>query len=102
GTSPSAIPPLSLHDALPISTDDRRFADPAWSSNPAYRRLGQSYLAWTASLTRLVDRYEAEGADWRKVERARFALTALTSTLAPRSEDHTSELQSQSNLVCRL
>jgi polyhydroxyalkanoate synthase subunit PhaC len=64
-------------------TDDRRFADPAWSSNPAYRRLGQSYLAWTASLTRLVDRYEAEGADWRNVERARFALTALTSTLAP-------------------
>ena len=29
---------------------------------------------WAASLTRLVDDYEADGADWRDVERARFAL----------------------------
>src|SRR2546427_5991790 len=28
--------------------------------------------------------------------------TAATGTLDPRSEEHTSELQSQSNLVCRL
>src|SRR2546430_12465753 len=27
---------------------------------------------------------------------------ALTTTVPPRSEEHTSELQSQSNLVCRL
>jgi polyhydroxyalkanoate synthase len=62
---------------------DKRFADPAWTTNPAYRRLAQSYLAWTESLTGLVDRYEAGGADWQKVERARFAVTALTSALAP-------------------
>jgi polyhydroxyalkanoate synthase len=62
---------------------DKRFADPAWTTNPAYRRLAQSYVAWTESLTRLVDRYEAGGADWEKVERARFAVTALTSAMAP-------------------
>src|SRR5215207_10798325 len=63
--------------------NDRRFADPAWRSNPGYRRIGQNYTAWVAAMTRLVDSYEAAGADWRDVERARFALTALTSGLAP-------------------
>jgi len=62
---------------------DKRFTDPAWTSNPGYRRLGQSYLAWGASLSRLVDQYEADGADWHDVERARFAINALTSGLAP-------------------
>jgi polyhydroxyalkanoate synthase len=62
---------------------DKRFSDPAWTINPAYRRLAQSYTAWTQSLTRLVDRYEAGGADWEKVERARFTVTALISALAP-------------------
>ncbi|MFP5371665.1 MAG: PHA/PHB synthase family protein, partial [Actinomycetes bacterium] len=33
--------------------------------------------------TRLIDDYEAAGADWRDVERARFAANALVSTLAP-------------------
>jgi polyhydroxyalkanoate synthase len=70
-------------DRIAQAGKDTRFADPAWSSNPAYRRLGQAYLAWGSSLTRLVDRYEAEGADWRDVERARFAVNALTSGMAP-------------------
>ncbi|WP_246080356.1 PHA/PHB synthase family protein [Modestobacter altitudinis] len=65
------------------SPKDKRFADPAWSTNPAYRRLAQSYLAVTGSLTSLVDAYEARGADWREVEQARFVLTAFTSALAP-------------------
>jgi polyhydroxyalkanoate synthase len=65
------------------SEKDRRFADPAWTSNPAYRRVGQAYLAWGSALSRLVDRYEADGADWRDVERARFAVQALTSGTAP-------------------
>ena len=50
---------------------------------PGYRRIAQDYTAWTAAMTRLVDPYEAAGADWRDVERARFTLTALTSALAP-------------------
>jgi len=63
--------------------NDRRFADPAWRSNPGYRRIGQNYTAWVAAMTRLVDSYEAAGADWRDAERARFALTALISGMAP-------------------
>jgi polyhydroxyalkanoate synthase len=70
-------------DSLAPAEKDRRFADPAWRTSPTYKRVAQGYTAWTAAMTRLVDRYEAEGADWRDVERARFALTALTSALAP-------------------
>jgi polyhydroxyalkanoate synthase len=70
-------------DRITPEPRDRRFADPAWTDNPGYRRLGQGYLAWAAALQRLVDRLEAEGADWRDVERARFTINALTSTAAP-------------------
>lgn len=70
------------HDIAP-SPKDRRFADPAWSLHPGYRRLAQSYLAAAASLGRLVDDFEAGGADWREVEQVRFVLGAATSAMAP-------------------
>jgi polyhydroxyalkanoate synthase len=65
---------------------DKRFADPAWSMNPIFRRLGQGYLALGAELGRLVDEYEKSGADWHDVERARFAVSALTSGLSPTNQ----------------
>ncbi|HEX2073826.1 MAG TPA: alpha/beta fold hydrolase [Geodermatophilus sp.] len=70
-------------DRIGPSEKDRRFADPAWTLNPAYRRLSQAYVAWGSSLSRLVDRMEAEGADWRDIERARFTINALISAAAP-------------------
>jgi polyhydroxyalkanoate synthase len=73
---------LGLERELAGATD-KRFADPAWTGHPGYRRLGQGYLAWSASLDRLVDRYEASGAGWREVERARFAVRALVAAAAP-------------------
>src|SRR5688572_31406388 len=46
------------------------------------------------------------GAGWNTVRMSHGAILRITLTLlgfgAPRSEEHTSELQSQSNLVCRL
>lgn len=65
---------------------DKRFADPAWSDNPVFRRLSQSYLALGDELGRLVDEYEKSSADWHDVERARFAVTALTSALSPTNQ----------------
>lgn len=62
---------------------DKRFADPTWSDNPAYRRLCQAYLALVAALDRLVAEVEASGAHWRTVEQARLARAVLGSTLAP-------------------
>jgi polyhydroxyalkanoate synthase subunit PhaC len=70
-------------DEIAPSPKDRRFSDPAWSQHPGYRRLAQSYVAWSDSLNRLVDDYEASGPDWREVEQARFVLNAWTSALAP-------------------
>ena len=70
-------------DQIAPAPRDRRFADPAWSLHPGYRRLAKSYLAVTASLTGLVDAYEADGADWREVEQARFFFNAFTSALSP-------------------
>ena len=62
---------------------DKRFADATWRTHPGYRRVAQNYTAWTAALNRLVDQAEADGADWRDVERARFAVNALTAAMAP-------------------
>ena len=68
---------------LAPSPKDKRFQDPSWTENPVYRRVGQGYLSLGRSLGRLVDDYEAGGADWHDVERSRFAVQALTSLLAP-------------------
>ncbi len=65
------------------SPKDKRFADPAWTQNPGYRRLSQCYLAAGDAASRLVDDLEAQNKDWHDVERARFAVNALTSALAP-------------------
>src|SRR5688572_25370494 len=80
-----ALPPtsdiytLSLHDALPIST--------GW-------RPGRSSLADTTS------RRETSGISESNLSRR--TTSPLRSAGRTRSEEHTSELQSQSNLVCRL
>ena len=34
---------------------DKRFRDPVWGSNPAYRALMQSYLAWSNGVSAFVD-----------------------------------------------
>ena len=62
---------------------DRRFADPTWSRNPAFRRLSQSYLAFSTFLGRLMDILDSDPANWRQAENARFAVNLLVSSLAP-------------------
>jgi len=65
---------------IEAARNDWRFADPAWSDNLAYRRLKQAYLAWSDAMLALTD---DESLDWRSAERARFAMTVLTSAAAP-------------------
>src|SRR5438034_11294243 len=76
-TAPTEIYTLSLHDALPIS-----------SILGALMILTPAALGQTPTLTQK----QASG----------FAKLALAGIQKERSEEHTSELQSHSDLVCRL
>src|SRR5690606_41813674 len=97
--APSAIFPRSLHAALPISARSGclRFRDSLVPDAPS--SLPGQASAWFTSL---------------RVRCANFALkcppfpaenpakSGTASGLRGRSEEHTSELQSRENLVCRL
>jgi polyhydroxyalkanoate synthase len=61
---------------------DRRFADPAWETNPIFHRLEQSYLAAGAAAERLTSRLDGRVSD-RRAESARFAMGLLTSASSP-------------------
>jgi polyhydroxyalkanoate synthase len=59
---------------------DSRFSDESWQENPVYRRIGQSYTAWTQALDEWLDRSGLEGIER---DRARFVLNATKDLLAP-------------------
>src|SRR5688572_31676213 len=84
---PTAIYTLSLHDALPISMGSWQktcqMPVPTW-------RLSVNSMPWRL-------RFAVVCAS-PVVVKAMWSITPARS----RSEEHTSELQSQSNLVCRL
>jgi poly[(R)-3-hydroxyalkanoate] polymerase subunit PhaC len=59
---------------------DRRFKDPAWTGNPALRRVVQAYVA----AGRAVDGVICDaGLDWRSERRIRFAADNVLDALAP-------------------
>jgi poly[(R)-3-hydroxyalkanoate] polymerase subunit PhaC len=59
---------------------DRRFTDPAWTSNPLLRRLVQAYLAAGQAAERLL---ADAGLEWRDAERLRLVVDNLVEALAP-------------------
>lgn len=62
---------------------DRRFADPAWSQNPVFRRLCQEYLSACESVDNLVGALDYGSRSWQDAERARFVANILMSAAAP-------------------
>src|SRR6202035_2366133 len=62
---------------------DRRFADPAWAQNPAFRRLCQEYLSLCESVGQLVDDLDYGQRSWQDAERARFVANIVMSAAAP-------------------
>jgi polyhydroxyalkanoate synthase len=59
---------------------DRRFKDPAWSGNPVFRRIVQSYLATVQAADALVCDADA---GWRAERRVRYAVDNVLDALAP-------------------
>src|SRR5690606_40649997 len=89
GTPPTVPDTLSLHDALPICRRRER----AGGGSSAYRARNAARDDRLVPRSRVERRGRARhGGGWRQaaVDRGR------------RSEEHTSELQSRENLVCRL
>src|SRR5206468_11779269 len=87
----SQIYTLSLHDALPIST-----------SSPSPRRSTPSSSSSTRSACRPEPNPGPGATPGRGTRALRHHPGNDHAPLAPRSEEHTSELQSRSDLVCRL
>src|SRR5690606_41040534 len=92
---------LSLHDALPIWPGKlaARLAQELVAQNLPHpgARLGQLVQAATARLTR-----EQLHLDHLVQEQSATIRRLIAQPLELRSEEHTSELQSRENLVCRL
>src|SRR5690606_42165143 len=98
---PSQLPPLSLHDALPIclpaGRGDRQQVRPLVGRIAiAVRQPGALQGGELPA-----DRGEVQREGGGQVGRARWPVVVEAAEHA-RSEEHTSELQSRENLVCRL
>ena len=65
-----------------VPAKDPRFADSAWRDNPAYRRLGQGYLAFCEA----IDRVAGSSPDWR--ERETGALPRKRADQLARTDQH--------------
>src|SRR5690606_42130345 len=94
GAASAVLDPPSLHDALPISCPCQRAHDP---------RLLDLHRRWSERGVRFVS-VDAEAnssleRDVREQKKRGYPFPILSD---PRSEEHTSELQSRANLVCRL
>ncbi len=66
-------------DRAPVKRD-RRFSDPAWSSNALLKRSMQGYLG---AADMVDDLFADADLDWRDAERVRFVLDVIMEGLAP-------------------
>src|SRR5690606_40062827 len=99
-TPPSVIYPLSLHDALPIWFKGQATAAAQSGSTSSFVILASRNLPVSDSDQDFLARRRALR---RSMSARRRALPAGQRRQANRrSEEHTSELQSRENLVCRL
>src|SRR5690606_40524503 len=100
--APTATYTLSLHDALPISLSpaNAAFPDDAPSLRAATTALIPSRAILPADKALLV--YPEFVPPWPEPPPLPPVPLPDIPRVRPRSEEHTSELQSRENLVCRL
>src|SRR5690242_21554961 len=89
--APTEAPPLSLHDALPISKA-------AGGSSPCSSASSAARSGPASASARSVGAIPPA----RRTSSGSFSRARSWASALLRSEEHTSELQSHVNLVCRL
>src|SRR5206468_11336263 len=89
-TAPTALSTLSLHDALPIWNTAAASVDAmtAPTSRASVQPRSRAYLATGAVMNAVIS--------------TPTVASTIDGASTVRSEEHTSELQSRSDLVCRL
>ena len=70
-----------VQDADTLPRKDRRFADPAWSEQPAFALLHQTYLMLTEYFKEAAEKMP--GLDGEKKKQLQFAVTALSEAMSP-------------------
>ncbi|MTI43874.1 polyhydroxyalkanoate synthase [Roseibium hamelinense] len=65
---------------LSIPKGDKRFNDPVWTTNPAYRAMASSYLAFTQGIDAWVDSLQL---DDRNKLRAKLLTSVVADTISP-------------------
>lgn len=76
----SSLAALTAASDVAPERGDKRFNDPIWTSNPAYKAMMQSYLTWSRALNGWVEDLDI---DARNKLRAKLVTSLLTDTLAP-------------------
>ena len=71
---------LTAQSEIGPEKGDKRFKDPVWTSNPGYRFLMQSYLAWSGAIEKWVEGLDVPDRD--KL-RAKLLTNLVTDALAP-------------------
>src|SRR5205085_11194372 len=99
---PTAIYTLSLHDALPIygvqPHGARHSTTPGRCKGKAHK---PEHLGIAGRRVLVSRKWSNKTLNDHRAERTEFVRQLLEiAGIQPRSEEHTSELQSQSNLVC--
>lgn len=63
-----------------VGAGDKRFADPVWDSNPAYRVLKQSYVTWCSNTIGWIDTLDLEHRD---AERMKILTGTILDSMSP-------------------
>ena len=71
---------LAGRSEVKLDKGDKRFRDPVWASNPAYKILMEAYLAWSGALTNWVDSLDVSPRDKLRVK---LVSSLVTDALAP-------------------
>src|SRR5690606_41515250 len=100
GRETRALPPFPTRRSSDLDSSSPPICGSADRYSTVTASFGADHRARAAGLIQACHSAEGGAATWRS--KTSVAKRLVISRPAPRSEEHTSELQSRENLVCRL